>query len=68
MQIYHDSDVDLGVLKGKKISVLGYGAQGRAQALCFHDSGLDVTHGTKRKRTASRSLNSPMRSKVRTLS
>ena len=48
MQIYHDSDVDLGVLKGKKISVLGYGAQGRAQALCFHDSGLDVTVGLRK--------------------
>jgi ketol-acid reductoisomerase len=48
MQIYHDSDVDLGVLNGKKISVLGYGAQGRAQALCLHDSGLDVTVGVRK--------------------
>ena len=48
MQIYHDSDVDINVLKGKKISVLGYGAQGRAQALCFRDSGLDVTVGLRK--------------------
>lgn len=48
MQIYHDSDVDINVLKGKKVSVLGYGAQGRAQALCFHDSGLDVTVGVRK--------------------
>ncbi|MDR2698096.1 MAG: ketol-acid reductoisomerase [Candidatus Methanoplasma sp.] len=48
MHIYHDSDVDLNVLKGKKVSVLGYGAQGRAQALCFHDSGLDVTVGVRK--------------------
>ena len=48
MHIYHDSDVDLNVLKGKKISVLGYGAQGRAQALCFNDSGLDVTVGARK--------------------
>ncbi|MCL2509581.1 MAG: ketol-acid reductoisomerase [Methanomassiliicoccaceae archaeon] len=48
MHIYHDSDVDLNVLKGKKISVLGYGSQGRAQALCFHDSGLDVTIGARK--------------------
>jgi ketol-acid reductoisomerase len=48
MQIYHDADVDINVLKGKKISVLGYGAQGRAQALCFHDSGLDVTVGARK--------------------
>ncbi|NLU45757.1 MAG: ketol-acid reductoisomerase [Euryarchaeota archaeon] len=47
MKIYHDSDVDLTVLKGKKIAVLGYGSQGRAQALCFRDSGLDVTVGVR---------------------
>ncbi|MDD2626572.1 MAG: ketol-acid reductoisomerase, partial [Candidatus Methanomethylophilus sp.] len=35
MKIYHEADADLGVLKGKKIAVLGYGAQGRAQSLCF---------------------------------
>ena len=48
MHIYHDSDADLGLLKGKKIAVLGYGAQGRAQALCLHDSGLDVTVGARK--------------------
>ena len=47
MKIYHDEDADLGVLKGKKIAVLGYGAQGRAQALCFRDSGLDVIVGVR---------------------
>jgi ketol-acid reductoisomerase len=48
MEIYHDSDVDMNVLKGKKIAVLGYGAQGRAQALCLHDSGLDITVGARK--------------------
>ncbi|MDR2866557.1 MAG: ketol-acid reductoisomerase [Methanomassiliicoccaceae archaeon] len=48
MDIYHDSDADLNVLKGKKIAVLGYGAQGRAQALCLHDSGLNVTVGVRK--------------------
>ena len=47
MQIYRDSDADLGILKGKKIAVLGYGSQGRAQALCYRDSGLDVTVGVR---------------------
>ncbi|MCQ2070495.1 MAG: ketol-acid reductoisomerase [archaeon] len=46
-KIYHDEDADLNVLKGKKIAVLGYGAQGRAQALCFRDSGLDVIVGVR---------------------
>ncbi len=48
IQLYHDSDADLKVLEGKKVAVLGYGAQGRAQALCFHDSGLDVTVGARK--------------------
>lgn len=48
MQLYHDKDVDLKVLDGKKVAVLGYGAQGRAQALCFHDSGIDVTIGVRK--------------------
>ena len=48
MQLYHDNDVDLKVLDGKKVAVLGYGAQGRAQALCFYDSGIDVTVGVRK--------------------
>ena len=48
MNIYHDSDADLNVLKDKKIAVLGYGAQGRAQALCLHDSGLEITVGVRK--------------------
>ncbi|HPP45835.1 MAG TPA: NAD(P)-binding domain-containing protein, partial [Methanomassiliicoccaceae archaeon] len=46
--IYHDSDADLGALKGKKIAVIGYGNQGRAQALCLYDSGLDVVVGVRK--------------------
>ena len=41
-KIYYDKDADLGVLKGKKIAVIGYGIQGRAQAMNLRDSGLDV--------------------------
>jgi len=48
VKIYHDADVDLGVLDGKKIAVIGYGAQGRAQALCLHDSGLDIVVGVRK--------------------
>ncbi len=47
-KIYHESDADLGVLKGKKVAVIGFGSQGRAQALCLHDSGLDVTVGVRK--------------------
>jgi len=41
-KIYYDQDADLGVLKGKKIAILGYGSQGHAQALNLRDSGLEV--------------------------
>jgi len=47
-KIYHDSDADLGILRGKKIAVIGYGNQGRAQALCLHDSGMQVTVGARK--------------------
>jgi ketol-acid reductoisomerase len=42
VKIYYDSDADLGVLKGKKVAIIGYGSQGHAQAQNLRDSGLDV--------------------------
>ena len=48
MQYYHEEDVDMHILDGKRIAVLGYGSQGRAQALCFRDSGLNVVVGVRR--------------------
>jgi len=42
MKIYYDNDADLKFLQGKKIAIIGYGIQGRGQALCLRDSGLDV--------------------------
>lgn len=47
MQLYHDQDADLGLLAGKRIAVIGYGNQGRAQALNLRDSGLDVIVGNR---------------------
>ncbi|MBI2870399.1 MAG: ketol-acid reductoisomerase [Candidatus Omnitrophica bacterium] len=41
-KIYYDDDADLSVLKGKTIAVVGYGIQGRGQALNLRDSGLKV--------------------------
>ncbi|MDQ2659195.1 MAG: ketol-acid reductoisomerase [Verrucomicrobiota bacterium] len=41
-RIYRDRDADLEFLRGKVCAVLGYGAQGRAQALNLRESGLDV--------------------------
>ena len=44
-QVYRDEDVDLGVLDGKTVAVLGYGIQGGPQALCLRDSGIEVIVG-----------------------
>ncbi|MBU1887654.1 MAG: ketol-acid reductoisomerase [Candidatus Omnitrophica bacterium] len=41
-KMYYDKDADLNVLKGKKIAIVGYGIQGRGQALNLRDSGLDI--------------------------
>jgi ketol-acid reductoisomerase len=41
-KIYYDDDADLGLLKGKKVAIIGYGIQGRPHALNLRDSGLDV--------------------------
>ncbi|HHT9118269.1 MAG TPA: ketol-acid reductoisomerase, partial [Candidatus Hypogeohydataceae bacterium YC38] len=31
-KIYYEKDADLNHLKGKKVSIIGYGSQGQAQA------------------------------------
>lgn len=41
-KIYYDGDADLGVLKGKKVAIVGYGIQGRGQGLNLRDSGIEV--------------------------
>ncbi|MDA8336768.1 MAG: ketol-acid reductoisomerase [Peptococcaceae bacterium] len=45
VKVYYDADADLAVLRGRKIAVIGYGSQGRAQARNLKDSGLDVVVG-----------------------
>ncbi len=47
-EMYYDKDGDLGILKGKKIAVIGFGSQGHAHALNMHESGLDVIVGLKK--------------------
>ncbi len=44
-RIFYDKDVDLKILKEKKIAIIGFGSQGRAQALNLRDSGMDVIVG-----------------------
>ena len=42
MRLFYDTDVNLDVLRGKKIGIIGYGSQGHAQAQNLRDSGLQV--------------------------
>ena len=49
LKIYKDKDASLKYLKGKTISILGYGSQGRAQALNLRESGLGVIIGLPSK-------------------
>jgi len=49
VRIYRDKDADLGWLKGKTCAVIGFGSQGRAQALNLRDNGQDVLVGLYRK-------------------
>ena len=47
MKIYTDKDASLKPLEGKTIAILGYGNQGRAQALNLRDQGLQVIVGNQ---------------------
>ncbi len=47
IQKYYESDADIGAVQGKRIAVIGYGSQGRGQALNLRDSGLDVVIGLR---------------------
>ncbi len=42
MDLLKDADIDPAPLAGKKVAIIGFGNQGRAQALNLHDSGIDV--------------------------
>ncbi len=43
--IYYDSDANFDLLKERTVAIIGYGAQGRAQALNLQDSGANVVVG-----------------------
>ena len=40
MRVYYDRDADLGLIKNKKVAVIGFGSQGHAHALNMRDSGV----------------------------
>lgn len=44
-EIHYDKDINMNILKGKKIAIIGYGSQGHAHAQNLRDSGMDVIVG-----------------------
>jgi len=48
IKVYTDRDADLGLIRSKKVAVIGYGSQGHAHSLNLRDSGVDVCVGLRR--------------------
>jgi ketol-acid reductoisomerase len=47
MELTVEKDIDPAPLVGKRVAILGFGNQGRAQALNLSDSGIDVVVGLR---------------------
>ncbi|MDP2827605.1 MAG: ketol-acid reductoisomerase [Sulfuricellaceae bacterium] len=48
MKVYYDKDADLSLIKGKKVTIVGYGSQGHAHANNLTESGCKVTIGLRK--------------------
>jgi ketol-acid reductoisomerase len=47
MKIFYDKDADLSIIRGKKVTIVGYGSQGHAHAQNLKESGVAVTVGLR---------------------
>ena len=45
--LYFDNDADISIIQSKEVAVIGYGNQGRAQALNLADSQVNVKIGLR---------------------
>jgi ketol-acid reductoisomerase len=48
MKVFYDKDCDLSLIKGKTVTIVGYGSQGHAHAQNLNDSGVNVTVGARK--------------------
>ncbi len=48
MKVYYDKDADLSLVKGKNVTIIGYGSQGHAHAQNLNESGVKVTVGVRK--------------------
>ena len=54
MKRYYDQDADLSIIRGMKVSIIGYGSQGHAHANNLKDSGVEVSVGLRNGSDSSR--------------
>ena len=47
MQLFYDADIDPKLIRARRVAVLGFGAQGKAQAANLKDSGVEVRVGLR---------------------
>lgn len=52
MKVFYDKDADLSLIKGKQVTIIGYGSQGHAHAQNLNDSGVKVTVGLRKNGTS----------------
>jgi ketol-acid reductoisomerase len=45
--LHYESDADPGLIRGRRVAILGYGSQGHAHALNLAESGVDVRVGLR---------------------
>jgi ketol-acid reductoisomerase len=55
MRVYYDRDADVGLIKNKKVVIVGYGSQGHAHAANLKDSGVADVAVALRADSSSRS-------------
>ena len=48
MKVFYDKDCDLSLIKGKNVTIIGYGSQGHAHAQNLSESGVNVTVGLRK--------------------
>lgn len=69
-KVYYDKDANLGLLKKKKVAIIGFGSQGHAQAQNLRDSGIKVIiaelPGTKNYQLAKKSGFKPIGADIAT--
>jgi len=53
MRVYYDRDADVGLIKGKKVAIIGYGSQGHAHANNLKESGVTDVRVALREGSAS---------------